>query len=46
MSNRLTRTVLATAVCLLLAAPTVFAGSGVSKTGKSGQVYTWSAGHC
>ena len=45
MSTRFMRTVVATAACLILLAPAARAG-GYSKTGKSGQRYTWSAGHC
>ncbi len=45
MSIRLTRAFLAIAVCLLVSAPAAMAGN-LSKTGKSGQVYTWASGHC
>ncbi len=46
MSHRIMRTALTTAACLLIFGSTAFAGGQFSKTGKSGQVYTWAAGHC
>ena len=45
MHNRIMRAVFVIAVCLLVLAPSAIAG-GFSKTGKSGQLYTWSCGHC
>ena len=46
MSHRLTHAVLAAAVCLLILAPAAVADSGFRTQGKSGQIYTWAAGHC
>ena len=47
MSHSLTSTVLAVAASLALFVSTAQAGdASFSKTGQSGQVYTWSAGHC
>ncbi|MDF1700103.1 MAG: hypothetical protein P1V36_02955 [Planctomycetota bacterium] len=46
MFQRLQRTVLATAACLLILAPVASADSTFRKTGRSGQVYSWAAGHC
>ena len=46
MFQRITCTVVMTAACLLILAPSALAGGVFSKKGKSGQVYTWSAGHC
>lgn len=46
MFHRFTRTVLPAVACLLILAPSALAGGAFSKKGRSGQVYTWSAGHC
>lgn len=45
MYHRTKKALLVIAVCILVLAPTASA-AGYSKTGKSGQVYTWSCGHC
>ncbi len=47
MYTRLMRTVVATAACVFLFAASANASDFLfSKRGKSGQVYSWSAGHC
>ena len=46
MYTRLMRTVIATAACVVLFASTADADFQISKRGKSGQLYSWSAGHC
>lgn len=47
MSHRMPLATLAFVACFALLAPAADAGHGsYSKTGRSGQVYTWSAGHC
>ena len=47
MFTRLPLPMLVAVLCLALGVATAEAGSAsFHKTGKSGQVYTWSAGHC